>query len=120
MSLEAHTGRYIAREEKAKVFREAAAVLDDLHPAEFDGVNCRLFRAAACSGHHSLSTGPPLIINAPKELFCYRTYDELLSQVRQLLSEGRSERKGGSSLTAAHYEHSYDVRLRAILEDVVA
>src|ERR1022692_2218325 len=36
---EAHTGRYLAREEKARVFRAAAGVLNTMHPAEIAGVN---------------------------------------------------------------------------------
>lgn len=44
---EAHTGEYIARQRKADVFRSAVAVLNNLHPAEDAGMNCRLFEAAA-------------------------------------------------------------------------
>ena len=44
----AHTGRYLAREEKARVFRSAAGVLNTMHLAEVNGVNARLFEAAGC------------------------------------------------------------------------
>ena len=43
-----HTGRYVAREEKARVFRSAAGVLNTMHPSEVNGVNVRLFEAAGC------------------------------------------------------------------------
>jgi hypothetical protein len=43
---EIHTGRLSIGEEKARVFRSAAAVLNNLHPAEISGVNARLFEAA--------------------------------------------------------------------------
>lgn len=117
-----HTGKYIAREEKAKVFREAAAVLNNLHPAEFDGVNCRLFEATA-SGAAVLADYRPVIddlFDESSELFCYRTYDELLAQIRFLLEQsGEGARRGDLASERAHAEHSYEVRLRAILEDVL-
>ena len=41
-----HTGRYLACDEKARIFRSAAGVLNTMHPAEVAGVNARLFEAA--------------------------------------------------------------------------
>jgi hypothetical protein len=41
-----HTGRYVAREEKARVFRSAAGVLNTMHLSEMSGVNARPFEAA--------------------------------------------------------------------------
>ena len=45
---EAHTGRCVFREDKARAFRSAAGVLNTMHPAEVAGVNSRLFEAAGC------------------------------------------------------------------------
>ena len=42
----AHTSQCVFREEKARVFRSAAGVLNTMHPAEEAGVNARLFEAA--------------------------------------------------------------------------
>ena len=44
----AHPGRYVAREEKARIFRSAADVLNTMHSAEVSGVNARLLEAAGC------------------------------------------------------------------------
>ena len=54
---EVHRGRYVARREKADIFRQAAAVLNNLHPGEVDGVNCRLFEATG-SGAVVLAESP--------------------------------------------------------------
>jgi hypothetical protein len=43
-----HAGRVVIGEEKARVFRGAVGVLNNLHPGEIDGVNARLFEAAGC------------------------------------------------------------------------
>ena len=104
------------------MFREAAAVLNNLHPAEFDGVNCRLFEAAACGAAVLAEYRPTIddLFDGPSELFCYRTYDELLSQIRQLLGEtGIGSERGDRASLRAHSEHTYEVRLAGILEDVV-
>ena len=44
----AHTGRYVACEEKARVFRSAAGVLNTMNLAQVNGVNVRLFEVAGC------------------------------------------------------------------------
>lgn len=44
------TGKYLRSEEKYEVFRAARGVLNNLHYAEVDSVNYRLFEAAACGG----------------------------------------------------------------------
>jgi spore maturation protein CgeB len=45
-----HTGEYIARARKAEVFRSARVVLNNLHPSEFGGTNCRIFEATGSGG----------------------------------------------------------------------
>ena len=45
---EVHAGRPVFGEEKARVFRSAAGVLNTMYPAEIAGVNLRLFEAAGC------------------------------------------------------------------------
>ncbi len=42
-----YAGHPVFGHDKARVFREAAAVLNNLHPAEMRGVNARLFEATA-------------------------------------------------------------------------
>jgi spore maturation protein CgeB len=116
-----HTGRYIVREEKARVFREAVAVLNNLHPVEIDGVNCRLFEATG-SGAVVLSehrAALPTLFEPQREVLVFRDYDELISQTRLLLSEPEGFAPvADAAAQRAHVEHTYAHRLTDILERI--
>ena len=85
----AHTGRYVAREEKARVFRSAAGVLNTMHPAEVNGVNARLFEAAGCGAAVLTEFRPtvPELFEVGKEVLAFHDFDDLLEQATRLLSE---------------------------------
>jgi spore maturation protein CgeB len=116
---EVHAGRCVFREEKARVFRSAAAVLNTLHPAEVNGVNARLFEAAGCGAavltEHRPVLGDLFAIGA--EVLAFRDFDELVNQAERLLSEsGLSARIGDAAARRAHLDHTYELRLAVILE----
>ena len=107
----AHAGRPIWREEKARVFRSAAGVLNTLHPAEVIGVNARLFEAAGCGAavltefrpsrsrairHRRRGAGVPRLRRAR------RSGDRLLSEA------GLTARLGDAAARRAHRDHTYD------------
>jgi hypothetical protein len=114
-----HTGRYIVKEEKAREFRAASVVLNSLHPAEIDGVNCRLFEAAGC-GAAVLSedrTELKNLFDPHREVATFSRYEELLEKLRYLLdnpTEGRA--MGDRASVRAHGEHTYAHRLDRIFE----
>jgi spore maturation protein CgeB len=116
-----HTGRYVAREEKARVFRSAAGVLNTMHPAEIAGVNLRLFEAAGCGAavlteHRSTV---PNLFSVGEEVLTFRDFDELLDQATRLLNEdGLTARLGDAAAQRAHREHTYDLRIAEILDKV--
>ncbi len=115
----AYTGQYLAREEKARIFRSAAGVLNTMHPAEISGVNVRLFEAAG-SGAAVLtefrSTVPDLFAMG-QEVLTYQDFDELVTQATRLLNEpGLTARLGDAATRRAHRDHTYDLRVAAILE----
>lgn len=113
--------QYIATTTKARTFRMSIAVLNAMHPAEFRGVNCRLFEAAGCGAavvteHREVL---PDLFDAGREVLVFRTFDELVDQLRWLRGhrdEGRAI--GDRGAKRAHAEHTYQHRLAALLEDV--
>ncbi len=117
-SLRAHTGRSVVRHEKARVFREAAGVLNNLHPGEVLGVNCRLFEATGCGGAVLTEFRPvlPELFDIGTEVLAFHDFDELVLQAERVLGEdGLSRRLGDAAAKRAHAEHTYDHRLAAIL-----
>ena len=115
----AHTGRYVTREEKARVFRSAAGVLNTMHPSEVNGVNARLFEAAGCGAAvltEFRSTVPELFA-VGKEVLAFHDFDDLVEQATRLLSErGLTAQIGDAAAQRAHRDHTYDLRVTAILE----
>jgi spore maturation protein CgeB len=115
---EAHTGRYISREEKARVFRQAAGVLNNLHPAEMNSVNARLFEAAGCGAAVLTEFRPALgdLFDVGQEVLAFTDFDELVDQATRLLNEpGLTTRLGDAAARRAHREHTYDLRVAAAL-----
>lgn len=117
----AHTGRYLVREEKAQMFRAAVGVLNTMHPAEMAGVNVRLFEAAGSGAAVLTEFRPALpdLFALGDEVLEFRDFDQLVDQAERLLSEpGLTARLGDAASRRAHRDHTYDLRLTAILEKV--
>jgi spore maturation protein CgeB len=115
----AYTGQYLAREEKARVFRSAVGVLNTMHPAEINGVNLRLFEAAGCGAAVLTEYRPtvPELFATGTEVLTYRDFDELVDQATRLLNEvGLTARLGDAAARRAHRDHTYDLRVASILE----
>ena len=117
----AHTGRCIYREDKARVFRSAAGVLNTMHPAEIAGVNSRLFEAAGCGAAVLTEYRPavPELFTVGQEVLAFRDFDDLVGQAGRLFNEaGLTARLGDAAARRAHRDHTYDLRVAAILEKV--
>jgi spore maturation protein CgeB len=118
---EAHTGLCVFREDKARVFRSAAGVLNTMHPAEVIGVNSRLFEATGCGAAVLTEFRPvvPELFDVGEEVLAFHDFDDLVDQATRLLNEdGLTARLGEAATRRAHRDHSYDVRVAAILEKV--
>jgi spore maturation protein CgeB len=119
--LKFHRHYYIAELEKAKAFRAAKIVLNTFNHKETDGVNCRLFEATGC-GAFVLSENRPSIRDffvPGREIAVFDDQEELVEQVRYYLS--RPEEREAISQRGyerAHRDHTYEVRLRKLLEIV--
>ena len=116
-----HAGRPIWTEEKARIFRSAAGVLNNLHPAEVHGVNLRLFEAAG-SGAAVLTEFRPTIpdlFTVGEEVLAYGDFDELAEQASRLLDEpGLTARLGDAAARRAHRDHTMAQRVTTIIEMV--
>lgn len=118
----AHTGRCVFGDEKARVFRSAAGVLNTMHPAEIAGANGRLFQAAGCGAAILTEFRPtvPELFAIGDEVLAYRDFDELLDNAARLLTEsGLSARLGDAAARRAHRDHTYDHRVKTIMEAVL-
>jgi spore maturation protein CgeB len=114
-----HTGHRVFREEKATVFRSAAGVLNTMHPAEVNGVNARLFEATGCGAAvlTEFRSTVPELFTVGKEVLVFHDFDDLVEQATRLLSEhGLTARLGDAAAQRAHRDHTYDLRVTAILE----
>ena len=117
----AHTGRYLAGQEKADVFRSARAVLNNLHPAEAAGMNCRLFEAAAAGAAVVVEHRPGLddLFDVDREVFGFSSYEELITTLRTLLDSPEAGRPVADAAAArAHRDHTYELRIDSILADL--
>lgn len=116
-----HTGRHVTRNEKARVFREAGLVLNNVHPAEFEGVNCRLFEATGCGGAVLTEHRAELsrMFDTDREVLSFSAFDDLVEKAEFLLRDPqRAMMLGDAASRRAHEEHTYERRLQQMLEIV--
>ena len=117
----AHTGEFIVREEKARVFRAARGVLNNLHPAEFAGSNCRLFEATG-SGAATLTEwrdGMSDLFKPGVEVIPFEDFATLLDECRRLLNDqSYGAAIGDAAAARSARDHTYSSRLTAIFEDL--
>ena len=114
-----HTGSYVRGVAKSAVFRSAAAVLNNLHPAEIDGMNCRLFEATASGGAviSEWRRELPKLFDIGSEVLAFENYDELLERLRFAIEHPEEMRTlGDAASRRAHGEHTYAHRLTDLLE----
>ena len=114
-----HAGRYVRGLEKSAVFGSAAAVLNNLYPAEIEGVNCRLFEAAGAGGAVVCEHRRELenLFELGDEVLGFESYEELLEALRSLLDDRALGRRLGTAASSrALSEHSYTKRLSILLE----
>jgi spore maturation protein CgeB len=116
-----HTGRYVRGLAKSAVFSSAAAVLNSLHPAEIEGMNCRLFEATAAGGAVVSEQRTELenLFQPGTEILAYESYGELLDSLRMLLEDPPlAQRLGRAASRRSLAEYTYARRLHALLERV--
>ncbi len=109
---------YVRGAAKAEVFRNAGVVLNSMHPAEIDGVNCRLFEAAGCGAALLCETRSSIneLFADHHDLETFSTYAQLRASLNQLLGDpARAVEIGDNASRRAHADHTYAIRLREML-----
>ena len=117
----AHTGRYIVREEKSRVFGEALGCLNTFSLAEGNSLNCRAFEIAGAGGLQLIEYRPAIeeCFEPGKELLTFSTFEELMAHIewaRKDPNAMRDIRKAGArhALAAHTYKHRLEIILNAL------
>jgi spore maturation protein CgeB len=118
-----HTGKYLVREEKSRIFGEGAACLNTFPLSEGNSLNCRAFEVAGAGGLQIIEYRPAIeeCFEPGKELLTFQTYDELLDHIdraRKFPAEMCCIREAGARRALA--EHTYRHRLETILGNIGA
>jgi spore maturation protein CgeB len=118
--LRAHyPGIYVAEREKAKAFNAAKIVLNIMHYAEIEGVNQRLFEATGCGAFLITGWNPalPELFEPEEEVVTFRSRRELKEKVDYYLAHPEERQEiAERGYARAHREHTYEERLRRMLE----
>jgi spore maturation protein CgeB len=117
----AHTGRYIVREEKSRIFGEALACLNSTPLAEGNSLNCRAFEIAGAAGLQLIESKPIITqcFEPGAELLVFDTMDELMGHIdRARRAPGEMDRIRHAGARRALTQHTYAHRLTAILGEL--
>ncbi|HXJ93636.1 MAG TPA: glycosyltransferase [Terriglobia bacterium] len=110
---------YVAEVEKSKAFNAAKIVLNTMHFAEIEGVNCRLFEAAGCGAFQIAEWKPGLaeLFEPEREVVTFRSREELRQKVDYYLAHPEERRAiSDRAYARAHREHTYEIRLQKMLK----
>lgn len=116
--LKAHSGKYIVKEEKSRIFGEALACLNTFSLSEGNSLNCRAFEIAGAGGLQLIEYRPAIeeCFEPGKEILTFSTFEELLAHIERARKESpamRVIREAGNRRALA--EHTYRHRLNTII-----
>ncbi|QDG51682.1 glycosyltransferase [Persicimonas caeni] len=112
-----HQGEYVVEADKAEAFLGAKIVLDNMHPAEVWGINCRAFEVAGIGGFLMLDSKPGLhqLFTDGEEVVSFRSVDDLRAKIDYYLERPDERRRiAQAGRRRAHAEHTYEARLRLL------
>jgi spore maturation protein CgeB len=113
-----HTGKFIVKEEKSKVFGAGLACLNSTAMSEFNSLNCRAFEIAGARGLQILEYRPIVskCFEPGKEILIFETFNELLEIIARVRKEPQyAEKIREAGHQRALKEHTYEKRLRHII-----
>jgi spore maturation protein CgeB len=113
----AHTGVYVVREQKSRVFGEALGCLNTFSLSEGNSLNCRAFEIAGAGGLQLIEARPAIqdCFEAGRELLTFSTFDQLLEHLERARRDPvgiREVREAGTRRALA--EHTYRHRLERL------
>ena len=109
-----YPGVYVAEREKAKAFNAAKIIVNNMHYAEIDGVNQRLFEAAGCGAFQIADYKPALpdLFEPEREIVTFHSQQELEEKVDYYLAHpGERQAIADRAYLRAHRDHTYEHRL---------
>jgi spore maturation protein CgeB len=112
---------YVGEEEKAKAMCAAKIVLNTFVHKETDSVNCRLFEATGCGGFVLTEDRPAVgdFFEPGQEVAIFDSRKDLVEKVRYYLAHPEErQRIAQRGCQRAHRDHTYEIRLRHLLEVV--
>jgi len=111
----------VFNEDKSKAFRAAKIVINNLQPAEIWGVNVRTFEIAAAGGFQLIDWRPGLaqLFVDGEELVSFKNMDDLKNKIDYYLNHEQERlRIAEQGMHRAHQDHTYEKRLKILLETV--
>lgn len=115
----AYTGEYVTGRAKFLAYTQASIVLNTLHYAEVDSANARLFEAAGCGAFiiSHRTPGVTAAFSAGEELVAVDSAEEMNEAIVQYLKSPQDRRAmAAAAQHRAHTEHTYERRLRTLME----
>lgn len=119
--LDRHTGQYVTREQKSRVFGQALGCLNTFSLAEGDSLNCRAFEIAGAGGLQFIEYRRAIdeCFDAGKELLTFSEYEELADHIARATRDPKeAARIRDAGARRALAEHTYAHRLKRILDYV--
>jgi spore maturation protein CgeB len=116
-----HSNRYIVKEEKSRIFNAGMACLNSTALSEADALNCRAFEIAGAAGLQLMEYRSAIseCFEIGREILVYASFDELVDQLKQIRGEPRRfDGIRAAAASRAHSEHTYSVRLSAMLKQL--
>ncbi len=113
--------RFVAHAEKAKAFRSAKIVLNNLNPAEIWGTNVRTFEICGAGGFQITDARPGLsqLFDIGRELVTFDDVADLRAKIAHYLANDDERREiAAAGQRRALREHTYDHRLPLLLDTV--
>ncbi len=110
-------GEYVVHKEKSKAFQLGKIVLNNLHPAEISGINCRAFEIPAMGGFQLISWRQSIsdLFIEGEEIETYKTFDELLEKLNYFLNNNsKRELIAKKGYDRVQRDHTYSKRLSSI------
>ncbi len=113
--------RYVYNEEKAKAFKAAKIVLNNLNTAEIFGINVRAFEIPACEGFQLINWKPGIeqLFTEGEEIISFSDFADLKEKIDfYLKQEELRKRIAKAGCKRAHNEHTYELRIRLMLDTI--
>lgn len=111
-------GEYLIGSEKGKAFQLGKIVLNNLHPAEIWGINCRAFEIPSLGGFQMVSWRPGIsdLFSLGIEIETYKTFDELVEKSKfYLINESKRKEIIDAGHIKARSVHTYQNRVSEML-----